>query len=156
MANNSQTINNHRKTIGDIAVDGLLAGMAAGVVMALWLILVGLLGGEGPAATLGRFDPGAGGLPAIGALMHLAVAGIYGVIFALVVQALSGRWSLSPKPALYLVGVAYGLLLWLVARLVVLPDLNQTLGDITALNFLAAHILYGVALGYLLGRHQTG
>lgn len=155
MGNNSQTINNHRKTIGDIAVDGLLAGMAAGVVMALWLILVGLIGGEGPAATLRRFDPGAGGSPAIGALMHLAVAGIYGVIFALVAQALSGRWSLSPKLTLYL-GVAYGLLLWLVARLVVLPDLNQALGDIVALNFLAAHILYGVVLGYLLGRHQTG
>ena len=156
MANSTNVINHHKKSVGDVAVDGLLAGMAAGVAMAAGLVLAGLLGGEGPAATLGRFDPGANGSPAVGALMHLAVAGFYGVLFALIVQALSGRRSLGAKRTLYLLGVAYGVLLWLAARYVVLPGLNQALGDIATPSFLAAHILYGLALGYLLGRHQNG
>lgn len=155
MANSNSVIHNRKKSIGDVAVDGLLAGMAAGVVMAVWLVLVGLVEGEGPAAMLGRFDPGAGGSPLIGALMHLAVAGFYGVGLALILRLLAGR-GIATVRAVWLLGAAYGLILWLAARLVVLPGLNQALGDIAALNFLAAHVLYGMALGFLLGRHQNG
>ena len=155
MANSSTVINNHKKTVGDVAVDGLLAGMAAGVVMAVWLVLAGLLGGEGPAKMLGRFDPGAGDSPLIGALMHLAVAGFYGVGLALILRFLAGR-RITAGRAVWLLGAIYGIILWLAARLVVLPGLNQALGDIATLNFLAAHVLYGMILGYLLGRHQNG
>jgi len=155
MANSSNVINQRKKSIGDVAVDGLLAGMAAGVVMAAWLVLAGLLDSEGPAAMLGRFDPGAGGSPLIGALMHLAVAGFYGVGLALILRLLAGR-PIAVNRATWLLGAAYGLILWLAARLVVLPGLNQALGDIATLNFLGAHLLYGLLLGYLLGRHQNG
>lgn len=154
MANSSNVINQRKKSIGDVAVDGLLAGMAAGVVMAAWLVLAGLLGGEGPVAVLGRFDPGAGGSPLIGALMHLAVAGFYGVGLALILRVLAGR-RMAANRARWLLGAVYGLILWLAARLVVLPGLNQALGDIATLNFLGAHLLYGLLLGYLLGRHQN-
>ena len=155
MANSSNVINQRKKSIGDVAVDGLLAGMAAGVVMALWLVLVGLLDGEGPAAILGRFDPGVGGSPLIGALMHLAVAGFYGVGLALILRLLAGR-GMATNRAVWLLSAAYGLILWLAARLIVLPGLNQALGDIATFNLLGAHILYGLILGYLLGRHQNG
>lgn len=154
MANSSNVINQRKKSIGDVAVDGLLAGMAAGVVMAVWLVLAGLLDGEGPAAMLGRFDPGAGGSPLIGALLHLAVSGFYGVGLALILRLLAGR-GIATVRAVGLLGAAYGLILWLAARLVVLPGLNPALGDIATLSFLAAHVLYGIVLGYLLGRHQN-
>lgn len=153
MADRTSFVTHHKKTVGDVAVDGLLGGMAAGLVMAAWLLVVGLIGGEGPAVTLGRFDPG-GQSPMVGALMHLAVSGIYGVAFALIVRLLSGRWP-AAKRYLWLLGVAYGVLVWLVAQVAVLPSLNQALAEIGSLVFLGAHAIYGLALGYLLSRHQN-
>ena len=44
-------------TAGDAAVDGLLAGAAAGIAMAAYLVVIGLVAGEGPAVVLARFDP---------------------------------------------------------------------------------------------------
>src|SRR5713226_7913083 len=70
-------------TFGDAAVDGLLAGIWAGLLMAAYLILAGLAYGDGILITLGRFDPAASESPVIGALAHLAVAGIYGSLFGI-------------------------------------------------------------------------
>jgi hypothetical protein len=155
MANETRFVTPSRKTIGDVAVDGLLAGMAAGLVMAVWLLLAGWIGGEGPAVTLGRFDPGGGSSPLAGALMHLAVAGIYGVVFAIIARVLAGR-RIDVKRFLWLLGAAYGLGLWLVARLVVLPGLSPALTEVPTISFVLAHGLYGLTLGYLLSRHQNG
>jgi hypothetical protein len=86
--------------------------------------------------------------------MHLAVSGFYGVGLALILRLLAGRRVAANQHG-WLLGGIYGILLWLAARLVILPGLNPALGDIATLNFLAAHVLYGLILGYLLGRHQS-
>ena len=82
----------HKRTIGDVVVDGLLSGLPAGGVMGVFLVVVGLSGGARPGQTLGLFDPAGSGSPLTGALMHLAVSGLYGVGLALIVHILGGRW----------------------------------------------------------------
>jgi hypothetical protein len=153
MANETGFVTQRKKTIGDVAVDGLLAGMAAGVVMGGVLVLWGLVDGANPSETLGRFDPADGGSAVVGALMHLAVAAFYGVGFALLVRILAGRWAAATR-TLWLLGAAYGLVLWFVARFIVLPGLNPALTEVPTMSFVLAHVLYGLTLGYLLGQHQ--
>ncbi|MFN2223925.1 MAG: hypothetical protein ACK2UH_15310, partial [Candidatus Promineifilaceae bacterium] len=68
-----------RVTTGDAAVDGLLAGIVAGLAMALFLLVVGALSGVTPAGVIGRFDPAQANSPVVGLFTHLAVSAIYGV-----------------------------------------------------------------------------
>ena len=53
MAN--EVIKTGTKSSGDAAVDGLLAGLGAGIAMAAYLIVAGVLGGESPVLVLSRF-----------------------------------------------------------------------------------------------------
>jgi hypothetical protein len=131
---------------GDTAVDGLLAGVGGGVVMALYLGLAGLWLGEGFVVMLGRFDPGLAGSPFVGGLAHLAMSAIYGILFALSWRLLLHRWL--GRVSLWLTGLAYGLILFLAATAVGLPLSDSPLREIPALHFAAAHVIYGAALGY--------
>jgi uncharacterized BrkB/YihY/UPF0761 family membrane protein len=154
MANGTSFVTHRKKTIGDVAVDGLLAGMAGGVVMGVVLLLLGLLDGTGLLETLGRFDPANGGSAVVGGLLHLAVSGLYGVFFALVYHILIGR-----RPSInrygWLIGAIFGLALWLAAQFVFLPGLNSELADITPSSFALGHMAYGLLLGYLMARHHV-
>ncbi len=135
-------------TLGDAAVDGLLAGGGAGVLMAAYLILAGLAMGEGLTTILGRFDPGGTASPVVGALTHLAVSGIYGALFGMgwwiVPRGWRGRWTGLGA------GLVYGLALFGMAVSVLLPATTSPLSEIPALHFAVAHALYGLALGWLL------
>lgn len=146
-------VTQRRRTIGDVIVDGLLSGLLAGAVMGVFLVAVGLVSGEGPGQVLGRFDPAGGGEPLTGALMHLAVSGLYGVGLALILHVLGGRWGDWRRYG-WLLGVGYGLVVWVVAQFVVLPGLGIALADIPPAQFIPAHLIYGAVLGYVLGRHQ--
>ena len=139
---NSEPLTREKAQIGDAAVDGLMHGVAAGAAMAAYLVVVGLVSGEGPAQMLARFDPG-GASPLTGALMHLAVSGVYGIGFALI-QRLVGRRVPS-----WLAGLIYGVLLLLVAEAIVPPGASSPLRAIPALHFAVAHGLYGLTLGIL-------
>ena len=66
---------------GDAAADGLLKGIVAGVVMAAYLVLAGLVVGEGPGTVLARFTPGEETSVVTGTLVHLAVSAVYGALF---------------------------------------------------------------------------
>jgi hypothetical protein len=68
---------------GDADVDGLCSGVVAGAAMGLYLLVIRLLIGQGLAVVLGRFDPAGGAFPLTGALAHLAVSGVYGLLFGL-------------------------------------------------------------------------
>jgi hypothetical protein len=131
---------------GDTAVDGLLAGVGGGIVMALYLGLAGLWLDEGFAIMLGRFDPSAAGSPVAGGLAHLAMAAIYGILFALSWRLLLRRW-LGGVP-LWLTGLAYGLLLFLFAWAVLLPGTDSPLQAIPAVHLVVAHLIYGLSLGW--------
>lgn len=137
------------RTFGDAAVDGLLYGVAAGAVMAVYLAAYGLFSPVGPAAVLGNFDPAQNGSAAAGTLTHMAVAGVYGCAFGLAMWALSKVW----QPPLWLAGLIYGLLLLTLALSVLLRGVRSPLLTIPPLHFAIAHGLYGLALGTGLARH---
>ncbi len=76
------------ETMGETAVDGLLAGLAGGAAMAFFLIAAGWLAGAAPARTLAYFDPAQRDNWLAGLLAHLAVAAIYGLGFGLLLGVL--------------------------------------------------------------------
>lgn len=145
--NNSSARIERPRTLGDWAVDGLLTGVGAGVVMALYLILAGLLIGEGAALSLGRFDPAGQGNAVGGGLAHLATAAVYGALFG-AARILTGR-----LPA-WLAGLAYGALLLGLANGILAVQASLALRAIAPWHFLAAHLLYGLTLGLGLGRRR--
>ncbi len=140
-------------TLGEAAVDGLLAGIGAGLLMAAYLTVAGLAYGDGVLNTLGRFDPAASESPVIGALAHFAVAGIYGALFGIAGRLLGRimRGGLARGAA----GAVYGLGLYLFAAGVLLPAWGPLLQQVPAVHFAIAHTLYGATLGLLAGR-KTG
>lgn len=139
------------KSTGDVAVDGLLAGLLAGLIMGVFLVTADWMAGIGPVETLSRFDPGVNASPVVGGLFHLALSGLYGVVFALGFRLLIrlrpgiGQWG-------WLVGAAYGVGLWLAAQAVLVTGFNEALGTVPTYLFALAHILYGVVLGLSLAR----
>jgi hypothetical protein len=150
------TFEERATNLGDAAVDGLLAGVAAGFVMGIYLLAVGLFGGERVADTLARFDSTGAESALTGLLLHLAVAAVYGALFAasywvagkllpLLQSDRLGRWFWLP-------GLLFGLLLWLLANGVWLPVTGSALSEIVAAHFAIAHLLYGITLALLLLR----
>jgi len=145
------------RKLSDTALDGLFGGLVAGLAMAVYLVIWGVLAGRGPGAVLGMFDPAMRGAALAGALTHLAVASVYGILFGLI-------WWVLRRPSLrrdsglraavpaWLVGAVYGLALLAVAKAVVLPAAGSPLGEIPTLHFALAHIVYGAVLGTLSER----
>ena len=153
MVRTEKTVDERRQTAGDAAVDGLLAGAAAGMAMAAYLVVIGLVAGEGPAVVLARFDPSGAGaaLPLIGAVMHLAVSAVYGLLFG-VIYRLIGRGRLAGRAAGMLMGLVYGLALLLVAQGLALISAGVPLREISVAHFAIAHFIYGLVLGWLVAR----
>lgn len=147
----SQPLIQRRSSIGDAAVDGLLHGAIAGSVMAIYLIALGLVTGTGLVTVLTAFDLGQGTSPLRGAVIHLAVAAIYGMVFGLG-QRLIGRGKSIGRRGSTLIGLAYGLLLWLITRIAFASGLNIALSNLPAVHLAVAHGVYGAALGWLAGR----
>lgn len=141
-----------KATAGDAAVDGLLAGGGGGLAMAAYLLVASLVMGAHWREVLSYFDPGRGGSAVAGMAAHLAVAGIYGVLFGLIAWFTPRRWR-RRLPG-WLIGVAYGLLLWLLAQTVLLPGAGLPLQTFPRLHFALGHAVYGLVLGLLI--NQTG
>ena len=131
----------------DAAADGLLKGIVAGLVMAAYLVLVGLVVGEGPGTVLARFAPAEGSSAVTGTLVHLAVSAVYGALFG-VGWHVARRRRLDPPP--WLAGLAYGVILLAVAEAALLAGADSPLREIPLVHFAAAHIIYGVSLGLLM------
>jgi len=149
----SSVLPNDKLQAGDATVKGLFNGFIAGIGMAIVLVAAGLVSGIPVASTLEHFTPVSSGGLLAGVLAHLAVSGIYGMIFGLLwstvlrwLRADSGTWQGI------LAGAAYGLLLWLVAQFVLLPTTGAAIGSLPAGQFLFAHLVYGLVLGWLFGR----
>ncbi len=135
------------KTVGDRAVDGLLAGLAGGTAMAVYLILAGLLAGTGAGEVLSRFGPQSVN-PVQGALTHLAVSGIYGALFGTVAGSRDGRVPIWVR------GSIYGIVLFLLAHYVLLPGSVTPLAEMPVNHFFMAHVVYGLALGIVISISQ--
>ena len=142
-----------KKSAGDTAVDGLVAGLPAGIGMAIVLTLTGLLSGRPPLVTLGYFDPAQAGNWLTGLLAHLAVSAIYGVVFALL-MGIVGRIRPSLTRLVVLWGAVYGLLLLTVAYGVWFTAVTSPLSQIAAWQMGAAHVVYGLSLGLWLYKNN--
>jgi len=143
-----------RARVSDRALDGLLAGMGAGLAMIAFLILVGWMFDEALWDVLSRFSLGGG--PLRGLLLHLAVSSVYGVLFGLIAHT-SGYlrdWVMSPLLAM-LAGLIYGSFLWLVSGMVLLTVEVSPFDSFPQPAFAVAHLIYGVALGALAQRQAT-
>lgn len=137
---------------GDVAVDGLWPGIVGGVLMLVYLAAVGLLRGDSPAAVLAYFLPD-DNLPVIAGLgVHLATSAVYGAIFS-VLLGVVGRFRPRSLPY-WGAGLVFGILLGLGAWLVVIPGGMLGLGAVPTRHLLVAHGLYGLGMGWVLGRDQ--
>ena len=133
---------------GDAAVDGLLNGVIAGVGMGLYVLLVFLVNGL-PINEILSYFSNMSASPVIGALVHLAVSGIYGVLFGLAYTLFLTRWTITSYTwFVVLVGIVYGGLLWLVATFVVFRS-SLSVENISGMHLLIAHLIFGLMLGLL-------
>ena len=147
MAQNRQMTTNSR-SLGDLAVDGLLHGLAAGAIMLAFLVAIGVMEGVAPAAVLARFGLPDSASVVTGLLGHLAVSAVLGLVWGVLYGSLLRR---TPLPA-WLLGAAYGLALYVGAALFVVGVTGLT--DNAPWELLAAHLAYGVTLGLLSGRSR--
>ena len=141
--------------VGDAAVEGLLNGVLAGITMSAYLVVLEALVGISPLAVLGYFDSSHAASPLIGGLTHIAVSGIYGVIFGMagmvLQRALGGRMNLG----IWLVtGIMYGALIFAIAQWVLLPPTNSPLRGLPLWVLATAHLLYGLVLAWLVERNR--
>lgn len=136
--------------VGDAAVEGLLNGILAGLAMGAWIVAVEWFNGIAPQTALGYFDPGENGSPLTGTILHLAVAGVYGLVFGIVTALLLRLTHAASKkwwgPTL---GALYGVLIFVVAQSIVLPQTASELRVLPLWTMLVAHLIYGLALGTL-------
>ena len=136
---------NERKTVGDVAVDGLLSGVVAGVAAALYLVIIGLFSGETVHSTLGRFDPQQAGNAILGIFVHLGMSAVYGGLFAVLYRPIRRRMPTSPVLNL-VIGLIYGIILMLVAELVFNSGIESALDELSKIQFALFHIIFGLVL----------
>lgn len=140
----SQQLRNTTKpTLGDTAASGLLHGIAAGVVMLVFLASADLLLGN--AQAVGRLAavpiPAA---PVADLFIHLCVASVYGVVWGAAWRWLRYGCALPN----WLLGLAYGSLLFVLAQSLA-PTLPAAFQQASAGLLLTAHSVYGLVLGGL-------
>jgi hypothetical protein len=154
--NEIKPIGNREISASDAAVDGLLSGVLAGLAMVAYLALAMVVSGGSPLATLAMFAPDPQSGPLVGLLAHLAVSGIYGVLFGVSYAALLRHPGYNPPAWLHAaIGGLYGLLLLLAAWTLILPATGSQLQQIPLLQLAVGHLLYGVLLGWLVYRRAS-
>jgi hypothetical protein len=138
-------------TLGDAAVDGLLAGLGAGLVMLLYWGIAGLLTG-GWTTWLAHFDLGGARLPLTGGMTILAIAAVYGVLFGMLVWLTPRAWRRRLRG--WPLALFYTLILLWLAETLFLPRMDAPVRVIPLLPMLLGHVVYGLTLGWLI--NSTG
>jgi len=138
---------------------GALAGLAGGIAMLVAGLLLSLLSEQSiwlPLRCIAALVYGAAAMAdtgsslaplAVGTAIHLLTAVLFGILFRLLCQRIEHpptRASVS-----LLVGLAYGLLLWLIAIVCIVPRLDTWLAEIAPLTFFLQHLVYGSMLGLI-------
>lgn len=140
-----------KKSAGDVAIDGLGAGLAGGIVSASVFLVLGLFSGNSTLNIFRGFDATANGSALLGTVMHLAVSVIYGAIFAILLNLIIPVWPAARRIS-WLLGIIYGLVLMLLAEVIFFSGFNSQLGELSLIDFTLFHIAYGVTLGIVSGR----
>ncbi|MGQ7788897.1 hypothetical protein [Nesterenkonia sp. K-15-9-6] len=127
------------------AVHGGLGGLAGGVVFGMMMAAMGMLPMVG--ALVGVESA------AVGGLVHMGISLLFGVVFGVVIT------SARPAPLL-LLGAGYGVVLWVVGALLIMPAmLGMPVFMINAMTLqsLVGHLVFGLvtaAAVWLLRRHS--
>ncbi len=150
-------------TLPDIAgLGGAVAGLFAGAIMVVLSPLLSLITGIGiweppkliAAAVYGPTvmdTPGFSLVPVlVGTGVHFVTSIVLGVIFGLVFHRLFHLTTAFGTPIL--IGLCYGILIFLVAYFFMLPRINPTLRDSLQAPFVAQNVVFGVCLGILYTR----
>jgi len=135
-------------SFGDVWQEGIVAGVAGGAVMAVWLLLVN------PRTLVGAI-PGLYGLSGMGAgwAIHLTHGALFGVVFA----ALSS--SADSRSTTIGIGLGFGVVLWFIGAGTIMPIWLQSVGFPGAVGLsvpnlrppiLVAHLVYGAVVGVAL------
>jgi len=136
-----------QKMYSDAVVDGLFGGLLAGAGMLAFLIAADLSAGNPAVQTLARFGiPGQTVSPLASLLLHLGVSSVYGIVYGLLINVLPRRYRAALPGWLW--GVLFGLLIWVLADLVLLPGSDSPLMEIPPVVFALSHVVYGLILGW--------
>lgn len=133
----------HKSTTSDAIVSGLFKGLLGGAAMAVVIAGWSLLAGQG-ISYLGNFSASAAVSPLQGLLMHLAMSGIYGMLYGLIHHLVGKRFQRLPG---WLVGLIYALALWAFAVAVLLPASHALILTLPWPVFFSGHVAYGLVLG---------
>ena len=148
------------------AIKLLVAGLVAGIVMAMWQMMVEAFGGNGfwspsvyIAATLLRnLQSVAMPVPfdfvsvMVGLMGHMMNSVIFGLIFTFLIGA-----RFHSLVGQVVAGLIYGVVIFLVMQLIFVPILDPVMLRLNTIAFLIAHMMFGVVLGalnYLLTRSK--
>ena len=146
--------NDKNNLIADCIVDGILHGMFAGSVMLALFIGMGNLVGKSPLDLLSMLGaPDTASSPMQGALRHIAMSAVYGIVWILLIVLPVRRWRFAHVYNWRLVGIGYGILLWLIALIVI--QYWTALSLLPWYALLIAHMVYGGTLGYLQVRLKS-
>jgi hypothetical protein len=135
------------------ALAGLAGGLAMAIVAALLSVAMGLDIWRQPKLIAAMiYGPSvidsagfAAGPVLLGSLIHMLVAALLGAVFGIVTRRMLHLTSDFWTPVL--VGLIYGLLLWLAAYFIVLPIVNPLLLEMYAPAFIIQHLAYGLVTG---------
>lgn len=141
-----------RLNIGDSAVDGLVGGLVAGVAMGIYLMVVGLRSRISTWYLIDTLVPLNNNNLMYKILLHLAISMIYGAVYGAAISVIR-RVSASRFRNWFLVvfAVLYGLILFVIARVVLFLVLEQAFfSQNLLLHLLIAHLIYSLVLGLLV------
>jgi hypothetical protein len=134
-----------RLSAGDAALSGILIGGLAGIPMAVYMAAAVLLGGF-------LFYPGMAISSFV--LIHIAVSSVYGLLYSLALNFLSGSLKKTPSVAAAILGgLFYASVLLSLAVLVILPSARSAQFEIPLSHIAIAHAIYAIFLSLLV--HYT-
>ena len=116
---------------------GIIGGLAGGVVFGALMQMMGMI--PMVAQLVGSEAV------AVGWLVHLAISAFAGAVFALLLGSRATRFG----PAV-LLGLAYGVIWWVVGALLIMPaqlGMDVFVFNTTAWQSLMGHLLFGLVLG---------
>jgi uncharacterized membrane protein YagU involved in acid resistance len=136
-----------------LVVPGAIAGLIAGVVMAMWAMIVAAVMGVGLLAPpqmiaepfFGPYRMGTFSAAAfvVGLMVHMMFSAVFGVIFALIWQRIARGGVVA-----VLGGMVYGVIVWAVMGYVVSPIVGAHITqEMPTWAWIVAHLMFGVVLG---------
>ena len=151
MNDNTGEFSGNTINYSQLAVDGLIYGVASGAAMFLSLAIFAVLTGESPVTVASHFTIGELTSPWVGLFGHLSVSAIYGALFGALIWPVLRRIS-DRKIVSWLAGLIFGVFLLLLAQFAVLPNTNSPLDILSYWHWAVAHVIYGLVLGGLFSR----